>query len=40
MGVSEKVIEASWSALADSLQYKLMQDQVVVEVERGEVATA
>ncbi len=40
VGVSENVIEASWIALADSLHYKLMQDQLVVEVERGEIATA
>jgi hypothetical protein len=26
MGVSENIIEASWQALADSIEYKLMKD--------------
>ena len=27
VGVSENIIEASWQALADSIQYKLLKDQ-------------
>jgi 2-isopropylmalate synthase len=27
VGVSENIIEASWQALADSINYKLMKEQ-------------
>ena len=36
VGVSENIIEASWIALADSLHYKLMKDQVQVAVALNE----
>ncbi len=26
MGVSENIVEASWKALVDSIEYKLMKD--------------
>jgi 2-isopropylmalate synthase len=28
MGVSENIIEASWQALVDSIEYKLLKDKV------------
>jgi len=31
IGVSENVIEASWQALMDSVQYKLLRDQTPKE---------
>ena len=38
VGVSENVIEASWIALADSLHYKLLKDELEAAGE-GQTAT-
>jgi 2-isopropylmalate synthase len=39
VGVSENVIQASWIALIDSLQYKLMRDAVDAAGIHGATAT-
>ncbi|MDD5556750.1 MAG: citramalate synthase [bacterium] len=35
VGVSENIIEASWQALVDSVEYKLMKDRVRTRARRG-----
>ena len=39
VGVSENVIEASWMALVDSIEYKLYKDEAVTPVEVAAAAS-